>query len=198
MIKTTQMCDPGTHWKSGHGDFCSACGATGMEIQEQVLEAASLPTEEGRKDDAGKNKLDLIDPIFTHELGRALTFGAKRYGEHNWMKGIKFSRVYGALQRHLTAWYGGETIDPDSGNHHLAHAAAMLMMLVRYDNDYIYDEFDDRKYKEPPMSFYGGEYEPELPPGELPTLGDDHVPYRCFCDACQAMRERFGDYPDPE
>jgi len=83
----------------------------------------------GNKDDDGKPRHDLLDYDFVTNLAEVLSFGARKYGDHNWRGGIKTSRLFSALQRHLTAFWGGEDIDKESGLSHLSHAAANLMML---------------------------------------------------------------------
>lgn len=86
------------------------------------------------KHDADKADHSLISPFFKQDIAAALTHGAKKYGRTNWLvPGLSYSRVIGAAQRHITAWEGGETNDPESGIHHLAHAACCLMMLHEYD-----------------------------------------------------------------
>ena len=71
--------------------------------------------EQGVKFDRGKVRLDLVPTEAIHALGRILTAGAAKYGEHNWRKGMAWSRVYGAAQRHLTAFWSGDDIDGESG-----------------------------------------------------------------------------------
>lgn len=100
----------------------------------------------GIKQDKGKLRLDLIDPVFMEFLAIALGYGADKYDDHNWLKGMHWSRVYGALLRHLRSWYMGEDIDRESGNHHLAHAAAMLMFLVGYVSRPEFRKWDDRMF----------------------------------------------------
>ena len=98
---------------------------------------------EGIKNDADKNRLDLIPPIAIEALGQVLTDGAKKYGDYNWEKGMKWSRPYGAMQRHLQAWWGGEDKDKESGHSHLWHAFCECMFLICYEN--WYSENDDRR-----------------------------------------------------
>ena len=107
----------------------------------------SLKESDGTKLDGDKLRLDLIDPVFEAYTAMALGFGAVKYGDGNWLKGIQWSRIYGALRRHLRSWYEGEEIDMESNNPHLAHAAAMLMMLCRYSSDPNYNHLDDRLFK---------------------------------------------------
>ena len=63
---------------------------------------------EGRKDDNGKLRFDLLPPDALHELVRVYTQGAVKYDPRNWERGITFGRVFAALMRHLWAWWGGE------------------------------------------------------------------------------------------
>lgn len=86
------------------------------------------------KNDAEKVRLELIPPEFLWATGRGMTYGAKKYSAGNWAvgEGFAWSRLYGALQRHLAAWAGGEDVDPESGNHHLDHASCMLAFLVAH------------------------------------------------------------------
>ena len=101
----------------------------------------------GRKDDAGKLRLDLIAPEFEKGLAEVLTYGAAKYGPHNWAKGLKYSRVYGAIRRHLLAWQTGEDLDPETGLPHLYHAACELMFLSTYEERGMGDEWDDLRRK---------------------------------------------------
>lgn len=90
------------------------------------------PTLDGKKNDQGKPMLGLVVKSFIWGIAKVLTFGAVKYGLHNWRKGLAWSRAYDAMQRHLTAWYEGEDIDPESGLSHLDHAGAELMFLREY------------------------------------------------------------------
>lgn len=84
----------------------------------------------GVKHDVGKLRLDLIPPEAMRAMGDVLTYGADKYGDRNWEKGISADRVYAALLRHLLAWREGEATDPESGLPHLAHALTNAGMLV--------------------------------------------------------------------
>jgi hypothetical protein len=97
---------------------------------------------EGTKHDEEKPRTDLlpIDPMM--DIAEILTFGAKKYSDRNWEKGIKWSRVYGALLRHMFAWWKGQDLDPETGKSHLAHAGCCIMFLLQYSKHN--KEFDDR------------------------------------------------------
>lgn len=96
----------------------------------------------GTKHDQHKTRFELVDPTFVEGVASVLTFGALKYDEFNWAKGIKFSRVIGALKRHIHAFEVGENLDPETGQPHLYHAACNLMFLAHYMKHK--KELDDR------------------------------------------------------
>lgn len=98
--------------------------------------------EVGLHYDDGKPRIDLIDPDFIVGLGDILYYGANKYGDRNWQKGIAASRLYGSVQRHLNYFWGGEEVDDESGREHLLHAACNIMMLYWMLNHKA--EYDDR------------------------------------------------------
>jgi len=94
------------------------------------------------KKDKRKLRYDLIPPSTLKALATILTFGAVKYGDNNWRKGMAWGRVFGALMRHLWDWWGGEKLDPESGKSHLWHAQCNLSFLIEYETKY--PELDDR------------------------------------------------------
>lgn len=88
---------------------------------------------EGRKDDQDKVRMELLPPELLTVTAKVLTFGAKKYADRNWELGMNWSRVFGALQRHLWAWWGGEAKDAETGYSHLWHAACCLAFLIAYE-----------------------------------------------------------------
>lgn len=84
----------------------------------------------GTKNDLGKPQIGLLSSRWLRGTADVLGFGLIKYGAHNWRKGIKSSRLYDALQRHMLAWNDGEDIDPESGLPHLYHASCCLMFLA--------------------------------------------------------------------
>lgn len=88
---------------------------------------------EGTKKDEGKIRLDLIPPELLTSVGEILTFGAIKYSERNWEKGMKWGRVYGALMRHLWKWWKGEDLDDETGKSHLWHAGCCIAFLITYE-----------------------------------------------------------------
>lgn len=75
------------------------------------------------RSDEGKPRLHLVPFGWLVGIGTVFTFGARKYAPHNWRRGMDPLRCYDSAQRHLGAWLEGEQIDPESGLHHLLHAA---------------------------------------------------------------------------
>ena len=112
----------------------------------------------GRKDDQEKIRMELIPPELPFAVGVILTSGAKKYEDRNWEKGMSWSRVFGALMRHMWCWWGGlgptrknfalGTLDDETGHSHLWHAACCIAFLVAFEERQM-DEFDDRPRPHP-------------------------------------------------
>lgn len=101
--------------------------------------------DEGRKDDQGKLRMDLISPDALKGMVGILNFGSSKYNDRNWEKGISFSRVYGAALRHLISFWDGHEIDEESGKMAIDHAQCCLHFLSHYlHNRDQYVKFDDR------------------------------------------------------
>lgn len=87
----------------------------------------------GRKDDDGKTRFDLLPGDALNEIAKVLTIGAAHYGDRNWEKGMSWHRPFGALMRHMWAWWGGEANDPETGLSHVAHAGCCILFLLSYE-----------------------------------------------------------------
>lgn len=85
---------------------------------------------EGRKDDSGKERMELIPPEAMIALGEIMTFGAAKYGDRNWERGMAWGRLFGAAMRHLWAWWRRDETDPETGRSHLWHAFCCIAFLV--------------------------------------------------------------------
>ena len=94
---------------------------------------SDLLATEGVKFDNGKVRLELLPPELLFAIGTILTFGAIKYTDRNWELGMKWSRVFGAMMRHMWAWWRGENKDPETGYSHLWHAGACLAFLIAYE-----------------------------------------------------------------
>jgi hypothetical protein len=77
----------------------------------------------GTKHDEGKPLFSCIDAESLLDLGRVAAFGAKKYGNMNWVHVVDGrTRYWDAAVRHLLAAQT-EFLDADSNLPHLAHAA---------------------------------------------------------------------------
>lgn len=118
-----------------------------MDLREFVI-PQSPPRDvlaEGTKYDESKLRFDLIPTRPLEKVAEVYTIGAKKYEDHNWRKGIKWGRVFGAMMRHAWAWWRGERDDPKDGQHHLASVAWCALTLMEYEETY--PEGDDRADK---------------------------------------------------
>lgn len=99
---------------------------------------------EGTKDDSSKIQMELIPPELLFSVGSVLTFGASKYGERNWELGMSWSRVFGAMMRHMWAWWGGSQgtstnfafgdSDDETTYSHLWHAGCCISFLIAYED----------------------------------------------------------------
>lgn len=109
-----------------------------MEEEKKVLNDKDV----GLKYDYGKLRYDLVPTRPLEEVVKVYTWGATKYADHNWRRGISWSRIFGAIMRHCWAWFRGETYDQESGLHHMAHAAWNCMALIEFVTTH--EELDDR------------------------------------------------------
>lgn len=82
-------------------------------------------------------------PVGMVEYGKVCSYGSRdKYAQNNWRYGFVWSLSANALLRHYLAWVGGEDHDPESGLHHMAHAAWHALVLVQFSVDH--PSLDDR------------------------------------------------------
>ncbi len=108
---------------------CAACDC----VLQGMREGAPI----GRKDDSSKLRYDLIPPYALEALANVYTIGATKYGEDNYMKGLNWRRVGGALMRHWEAWRKGERLDRKDGQLHLASVAWCAFTLMVFEDQLI-------------------------------------------------------------
>jgi hypothetical protein len=88
---------------------------------------------EGIKHDGGKDPWHLAPWDSFRAIVAVLDFGSRKYAPRNWENGMAWSRCYSALMRHMTAWWEGESKDPETGFSHLAHAGCCACFLLAYE-----------------------------------------------------------------
>jgi len=85
----------------------------------------------GSKYDTDKPDWSLVQWRALDKYVRVLTFGAAKYDRDNWQKVPNLRHRYlAAALRHVAAYATGENKDPESGEHHLAHAIACLAFVL--------------------------------------------------------------------
>ena len=120
-----------------------AQAATDLPVDKSKALAAG-----GARFDQGKTRVDLIPAEVLLRLGEIYRMGAEKYDASNWRKGMKWSKVYGPLLRHLFKfWIGKERHDPESGMPHIDHVVWNAVALALYSERPEYAQFDDRQDK---------------------------------------------------
>ena len=123
--------------------ICNQCGTYNTETlrcncaNKKLQHTTTLPlfdnetfVEVGMKFDNDKLLYSLIPTSATKALAEVLTYGAKKYAPNNWQLVDNGEvRYMDALFRHLEAFRSGETHDPESGLHHLAHVLTNTTFL---------------------------------------------------------------------
>jgi len=98
--------------------------------------------KEGLRFNEGKLKWSLVSWKALEPMVRVLMFGAEKYDDHNWKKGLKYTEVCESLQRHLNAFSEGADNDEESKISHVGHIMCNAMFL-----SYMYlfkKDMDDR------------------------------------------------------
>jgi Domain of unknown function (DUF5664) len=91
------------------------------------------PDNLGRKNDEDKAPWELAPWDAFWAILQVIKFGARKYEPRNWERGMAWSRLFSATQRHLTAWWMGEHRDSETGYSHLWHAGCCICFLIAYE-----------------------------------------------------------------
>lgn len=102
----------------------------------------SIP-EGGVKHDTKKPDMSLIPSMAELEEAGVWTFGKQKYSAFNWHKGINFSRILGAIQRHAALLKAGIDFDHETNRHHAAAIRCGCAMLIQFTAEGR-TELDDR------------------------------------------------------
>lgn len=111
-------------------------------MSNEVRTTSSTGGQKGVK----PQRYDLLPREGMDAIAEVLAHGAKKYDDpYNWRKGYEWSKSYASAMRHMTAFWSGETLDPESGLPHLAHAGSHILFMLTW----LYEqgeggEFDDR------------------------------------------------------
>lgn len=102
----------------------------------------TLDVAKATKFDEGKLDWSLLPYDAVEDIVQVLAFGARKYNEvgvsgpsgWNWSKGEGLGkwRTIAAVMRHITSYMRGQTLDPETGLNHLAHAGCGILFLLHY------------------------------------------------------------------
>ena len=125
--------------------FCTSClkdtlHDDGVCITHNI-ESNTSPTGSLRFN-KGKPEVSQLDPAFLLDLADLITKSAQKYGKFNYAKGQNYSTPFDSCMRHLLKFQQGQDFDKESGQSHILHAAANLMIL--YGSFLRHKELDDR------------------------------------------------------
>lgn len=90
----------------------------------------------------GKLKWSLVDFKSLEPMVEVLQFGAEKYGNDNWKKGLEITSICDSLFRHFISFLQGEDFDKESGLKHTGHMMCNIMFLEHMIENK--PELDDR------------------------------------------------------
>lgn len=132
--------------EDGHKRAIPSGPPTAARPQPQVDgEALMITSDTGGVKGQKQARYDLIPAGPLHALARHYGAGSAKYQDRNWELGYDWSLSFGALNRHLWAFWNGEHIDEEMNSPHLAAVAFHAMALLQFSSDEIrYGRFDNR------------------------------------------------------
>jgi hypothetical protein len=107
--------------------------ATGEPVAEKERIARALQLRQGVKFDFGKLRY-CLEPTYSREcLVRVFTVGSYKYEDWNWLKGMDWTRIVEAMERHLADWKKGIPLDPETALRQLGQVAWGCYVLLEYE-----------------------------------------------------------------
>ena len=101
--------------------------------------------EKASRFNEGKRKWSLVHYKSLEPLVEVLEFGAKKYGEFNWQKGLDKKEILESMMRHLASLMDGEQNDKESGLHHIGHIMCNAMFYEYFKSkDYPDGDIDSK------------------------------------------------------
>lgn len=94
---------------------------------------------------------DILDSVgleAIEESTHVFAYGAKKYKQWNWIKGMNWSVPLACAVRHSLAILSGEDVDAESGRKHIGHVVCNVFMLIHYAK--FYKEGNDL----PPVEYF--------------------------------------------
>lgn len=105
------------------------------KYEKSKEEKKQLGQKDAGRFDEGKVRHDLVPAWAIEKLAEVYTYGAQKYDDNNWWKGMKWSKVMGPLERHYNKWKRGRIQDDESNCYHLAMVAWNAIALMCYQKN---------------------------------------------------------------
>ena len=102
----------------------------------------NIDKQQATRHNKGKLRWSLVDFKSLEDLVKVLEFGAKKYGDDNWKKGLPTTEICESMLRHTFAFMQGEDNDTESGISHIGHIMCNVMFLAHMIREK--KEFDNR------------------------------------------------------
>lgn len=117
-------------------------GIVSADSAPLIGEVRVVDPETGGEKGTKLARFDLLPPGALWQIAEHFGRGADKYEARNWERGYKWSLSYGALLRHLMAWWNGEDDDPELGSPHLAAVGFHVLALLHFAEHH--SDGDDR------------------------------------------------------
>lgn len=101
--------------------------------------------ERGSRFNQGKLRWSLVHFKSLEPLVRVLEFGAKKYGDYNWQKGLDRKEILESMMRHMTDLMDGNEYDEESKIHHIGHILCNGMFYMFFKNKEDEENLNNKK-----------------------------------------------------
>lgn len=89
-------------------------------------------TDKATRYNQSKLRPSLFPVVCYVHIIEILEFGAKKYSDDNWKKGLSFKSCLDSLERHLIKFKLGENCDEESGLLHVGHIIINAMFIMYF------------------------------------------------------------------
>ena len=104
------------------------------KIEETIGDLESDKLGSGARFNGGKVRYELIPSHLLESTARVFEYGAKKYTDWNWAKGMPFTAVIGCMKRHIAEIERSSDYDSESNQRHIGHIICNALMLEHYMN----------------------------------------------------------------
>lgn len=142
----SENCNPENKYKHFiDEDTCRDFNGNIVSTSNQKPQNNQNPQPIGLRFNEGKRKWSLVDFDSLEDMVKVLEFGAVKYGEYNWQKGLKTTGIIESMLRHVFSYLNGEDNDKESGISHIGHIQCNAMFLAYMQKNK--PELDSRRLK---------------------------------------------------